>query len=282
MKAYWTNEKPDGSPITDGRLCRVVDPEDGSIPIRVYGKTQEEVYSKIERTMMTAQSTLTQVRQPNGGAQPPAQRAGAAPPRNPSILNADETMRFTADLQNPATAARAAAKLAESHRAVLEEEVHKFKLIAEAWQSTHPELKDSLFNKKLITDNARMRAGGLSKVTAEVLELVYQELAAGGYLVTEDPAPVIEEPPAPAVPPEGTQEPVPTRPRSGVTSATSHRSNRLGAPQAPRWQPKFTLADITKMSTKETEALNKPSHPRHKEFVEACNYFYSGQAQASA
>jgi hypothetical protein len=283
MKAFWSTTKPDGTPITDGRLCRVVDPEDGSIPIRVYGRTQDEVFSKIERTMMTAQSTLSEVKRP-AGPKPLAFNIDDPPaPRNTSILTADETMRFTADLQNPATSARAAARLAESHRAVLEEEVGKFKRIAEAWQSTHPELKDSLFNKKLITDNARMRAGGLSKVTAEVLEHVYQELTAGGYLVTEEELPASDEPLTPAVQLEGIQDPVPTRPRSAVVSTTGHRSTRLGAPQAPRFSPKYTLADLNRLTTRETAELNKPTHPGHKEFEAACNYWYGGgQAQATA
>jgi hypothetical protein len=286
MKAFWSTTKPDGTPITDGRLCRVVDPEDGSIPIRVYGRTQDEVFSKIERTMMTAQSTLSEVKRPagnNGGAQPPANGAGAAPPRNPAILSVDDRMRLTADLSNPEKSAQASYRLAESERARQQQEVKDFVATSEAWQSTHPELKDSLFNKKLITDNARMRAGGLSKVTAEVLEHVYQELTAGGYLVTEEELPASDEPLTPAVQLEGIQDPVPTRPRSAVVSTTGHRSTRLGAPQAPRFSPKYTLADLNRLTTRETAELNKPTHPGHKEFVAACNYWYGGgQAQATA
>ena len=67
MQAYWTTTKTDGTPITDGRLCRVVDPEDGSTPIRVYGRTEAEIFSKIERTMMTAQATLARGREQGPG-----------------------------------------------------------------------------------------------------------------------------------------------------------------------------------------------------------------------
>ena len=275
MKAYWTDAKPDGSKITDGRLCRIVDAEDGSLPVRVYGRTEQEVFDKIERTMMTAQMRLTQER----GATTPqrnAPHAPVAPAADPAILSADEIMRLTQEQQNPAKSAEANARLADHHRALQRKELTDFAQVCERWQRRHPELVDSLFNKKLITDNARMRSGSLKAISEEVLEQVYQELQAGGYLLTEESAALHnEEPITPTVPPAGRQEPVPVRPTGGVVSATSHRSNRLSAPQAPRWQPKYTMEQINKLTTKETEALNRPTHPGHKDYVEACDFWFA-------
>ena len=205
MKAYWTDAKPDGSKITDGRLCRIVDAEDGSLPVRVYGRTEQEVFDKIERTMMTAQMRLTQER----GATTPqrnAPHAPVAPAADPAILSADEIMRLTQEQQNPAKSAEANARLADHHRALQRKELTDFAQVCERWQRRHPELVDSLFNKKLITDNARMRSGSLKAISEEVLEQVYQELQAGGYLLTEESAALHnEEPITPTVPPAGRQ-----------------------------------------------------------------------------
>lgn len=285
MRAYWTDKKPDGTPITDGRLCYVMDPEDGSLAIRTYGRTQEEVLEKVSRTALTAQVTLTQARQPQnapGGEQPPHQTRSAAPPAG--ILSPDDVMRWTAAQQDPGKSAEAAARLADHYRALQQQELQNFLAVCDQWQQRHPEMKDSLFNKKLIVDNARMRTGGeLKTITADVLEQVYQELNAGGYLLTEEPAAPPRETQQPSeVPPGGIPDPAPARPRSGVVSTTGHRSTRLGAPAAPRWQPKFSLAEIQKLSTRETAELNKPNHPRHNEYVEACDYWYSTPQAATA
>lgn len=282
MRAYWTDRKPDGTPITDGRLCRVVDPEDGSIPIRVYGRTEEEVYSKIERTMMTAQSTLTTVRQAAVNNTPPVHPVERAA-NDPAILSADEIMSQTLAQQNPATAAEAAAKLSAHHYAVERQKRESFKAVCAHWAEQHPDFYQNPTNQTLLMQKALITAGNdMTRVTAEMLNLCYRELQALGALVTEADTQQASNGHQPsAAPPDGNLESVPARPQSGVVSTTGHRSNRLGGPQAPRWQPKFTQAELNRMTTAETAALNKPTHPRHKEFVEACDYWYSG-AQATA
>ena len=296
MQAYWTTTKTDGTPITDGRLCRVVDPEDGSTPIRVYGRTEAEIFSKIERTMMTAQATLARGREQGSGfrdqngAQPTnlsrLQMSGILPAPNPAILSPDETMRLTADLQNPAKSADAAYRLAESERAKRTDAQESYLAICRQWSANHPEFYGHQFNRNLLITSALLSVGNdIARITLEVLDNTYRYLEGRGDLLTEsdvtprEPANDNHQPST--AQPGGSLEVVPARPRNGVVSASSHRSNRLGAPQQPQWKPKYTLEEISKLTTKETAALNQPGHPRHKEYVEACDYWYSG-AQATA
>lgn len=291
MQAYWTTTKPDGTPITDGRKCRVVDPEDGTLPIYVYGKTAEEVYSKIERTMMTAQATLTTSRQPaNGGAQLPANRAGAAPPRsgNRPTLSADETMALTADLTNPAKSAQASFKLQQSEQNKRLNAQEQFNQICLTWEAAHPEFFGHKTNKTLLLNKAFLTVGNdVARVTSEVLDECYKQLEAGGYLLTESE--VVAEKPAnnnhepSAAQPGGNPESVPARPGSGVVSTTSHRSARLSSVQAPKWQPKLSLAEINKLTTKDTGLILRGTHPKvtRKDYDEACDYHF-GAARATA
>jgi len=288
MNAYWTTTKTDGTPITDGRLCRVVDPEDGSTPIRVYGRTEAEIFSKIERTMMTAQATLARGRDQGSVVrdQGPTQRPPAPTAPNPAILTPDETMRLTQDLQNPAKSADAAYRLAESERAKRADAQESYLAICRQWSANHPEFYGHQFNRNLLITSALLSVGNdITRITLEVLDNTYRYLEGRGDLLTEsDVTPKASENDnhqTSTAQPGGTLEVVPERPTNGVVSASSHRSNRLGAPQQPQWKPKYSLEEISKLTTKETAALNQPGHPRHKEYVEACEYWYSG-AQAIA
>ena len=280
MQAYWTTTKPDGTPITGGRLCRVVDLEDGSIPVRVYGKTQDEIFSKIERTMATAQLTVNDARRGNNdGAQPPANRQGAAPPlSNPAILSADETMRLTVDLQNPAKSAEASYKLAESERAKRTDAQEQYLSVCRGFAPRHPEFFNHKTNRTLLINKALLTVGqDVSKITAEVLDLCYEELIAADALLTENEVRPEETHQPSTVPPNGSSAPVLVRPANGVTSSTSHRSSRLGAPTAPQWKPKLTQDEIGKLTTKETDAILRGTHSKiaKKDYEEACEYFWS-------
>jgi hypothetical protein len=291
MQAYWTEQKPDGTPITDGRLCRVVDLEDGSIPVRVYGKTQEEVFSKIERTMATAQMTVNNARRgDNGDGWKPVVFGPIAgdPQPNPAILSADETMRLTADLQNPAKSAEASYKLAESERAKRADVQERFLAVCRAFTARHPEFYRHQFNRNLLITSALLSvANDASRVTDAVLDSTYEYLRGRGDLLTESdvvpraPANNNDEPST--VHPDGNPGPVPVRPSSGVTSSTSHRSSRLGAPAPPQWKPKVTREEIGKLTIKDTDAILRGLHPRitKKDYDDACE-FYWPQRQATA
>lgn len=284
MKAYWTDKKLDGTPITDGRLCRVVDPEDGSEPIRVYGANQEEVYSKIERTMTTAQATISHLRTApqnggqNGNRQP-------APATNPALLSADQLMVTTAELQMPNKSAAASLKLQQHELARLAGIKKSFFDVCDSWTAAHPEFFRHKTNDTLLVNKALLTTGNnMAAVTPEILDACYRSLSTGGFLLTEsDVAPQLpptENNPQPSAShTDGSRESVTERQPGG--DATSHRSNRLSTPRQPSRLPKFTKAELDKLTTQETVAMNSPKHPRHNDFLDACNYWYSG-AQATA
>ena len=281
MQAYWTDKKPDGTPITDGRLCRIVDPEDGSTPIRVYGQTEAEVIRKIERTMMTAQAALSRVKQPpNGNGNRPAE-----PAKNPAILSADEILVLTQQQENPAKSPEANARLADHHRAVKAQERENFKELCKRWALEHPEVYDHPANQTLLMQKALITTGNdMNKVTAEILDLCYRDLQALGTLVTESDAPATPPQESEPVRQGGSLEVVPARPRNGVVSATSHRTAGMSAPQQPQWKPKYTLEEISKLATKETNAILRGTHPRitKKDYEEACEFYWPSQARAKA
>lgn len=278
MRAYWTDKKPDGTPITDGRVCRVVDAEDGTIPLRFYGRTQEEVFEKIERTMATSQSYVSTLKtQQNGNGKI------TAPTKLP-VLSADETMQLTQDLQNPAKSADASYKLHQSEQNRRLNVQQEFTAVCEAWSAGHPEFFKHKTNQTLLINKAFLTVGSdMAKVTPEILDQCFADLQAGGYLLTENdvaPATAALPPNQPsAVPPDGSPDPVPARPTGSVTSTTGHRSTRLGAPAAPRWQPKYTRVQLEKMPLKDTERLIKTGD---KDYREACSYWYGPEAQATA
>lgn len=286
MQAFWTDKKPDGTPITDGRLCRVVDPEDGSTPVRVYGRTQEEVFSKIERTMMTAQSTLSQARQPQNGNGNGNHAQPVAASKRP-VLSADDTMKLTADLHNPQKSAEASWKLQESENNKRLNAQDDYLAVCRAFAPRHPEFFNHKTNRTLLINKALLTAGqDISLITAAVLDRCYAELVAADALLTENevrPAETQDEPLPSTVQPGGSPGPVPVRPAGGVTSTTSHRSSRLGAPAAPQWKPKLTQEEINRLTTKDTDAILRGTHPKiaRKDYDEACDYWFP-KAQATA
>jgi hypothetical protein len=195
-------------------------------------------------------------------------------------------MRLTQDLQNPAKSADAAYRLAESERAKRADAQESYLAICRQWSANHPEFYGHQFNRNLLITSALLSVGNdITRITLEVLDNTYRYLEGRGDLLTESDvtpkASANDNHQTSTAQPGGTLEVVPERPTNGVVSASSHRSNRLGAPQQPQWKPKYSLEEISKLTTKETAALNQPGHPRHKEYVEACEYWYSG-AQAIA
>lgn len=278
MKAYWAkgrkgalepadNDQP--TPIDDGRFCRVIDLENGEIPVPTYGRTPDEVLAKIERTGMHARLHLASSQAPRSG-QPAAPKPAAATRR--LAMTPDEQMRATLDLATPAAAPAAVKALLEEATGIDLDEMaaRAFADRAQRWAATHPELKNVAFNTKLITDNARMRVGGdLRKVTTEILEAVYQELSAGGYLLTEDHSNA--NPSQPALPVQPGQNPAQGTRQTDPAFATSHRLNRTGTANPPQWKPKYTREQIDRMPMKESEKLLRA---RDKDYEDSVNYWY--------
>ena len=282
MIAYWLTGKKGAEqrsdvakPLDDGRFCRVTDLEDGSYPVRSYGRTVEEVFGKIEKTSMHRGLVIAQGRAPQ-----PQQPARTAAPGRRLVLTADEQMLATSQLSDPSKAPAAITKLFESATGIDTEQIaaRAFAERAIAWEATHPELKDAFYNKKLIADNARMRVGGdIRLVTTGVLERCYQELKAGGYLLTEEDLPANHNPQALPVPPG--ENPASRTRQTDPAFATSHRLNRTGSAQPPQWQPKYTREEIDRMPLKESERLLKAND---QDYAQAVNFHYPPTRQARA
>lgn len=278
MRAYWAKgrkgalvETDQPTPIDDGRYCRVVDLENGEIPVPSYGRTPQEVLDKIEQTGMHARLRLTSAiapaRHPAPGGPTPV-----APPSRKLTLTADEQLLATTQLSDPQNAPRAITRLFEAATGIDTEKLaaEAFAGRAQAWQARHPELVDNAYNMKLITDNARMRAGDLRNVTAEVLEQVYQELTAGGYLLTQEHLPA-QPPTPPALPVPPGESPASRTRQTDPAFATSHRLNRTGSTQVPQWQPKYTREQIDRMPLAESDRLLRT---RNKDYLDAVNFHY--------
>jgi hypothetical protein len=180
MKAYWTDKQPNGKPITY-KFARVIDLEDGTHPQWVYGETMDEVLEKIERNHANAQRALLNARREPAATTPTAPVLPAAPAR----LTADEKMRLTLDLQNPAKAATAMVKLIADETGVdpAAERQRLYANTAVEWEREHPEFYQHPGNRRILGREAINRAGGNpAAVTKQVLTQCFNELLADGQL----------------------------------------------------------------------------------------------------
>lgn len=285
MRAYWATgrkgalqETAQPTPIDDGRFCRVIDLENGEIPVPTYGRSPQEVLDKIERTGMHARVRLTSSPAPR--PQAPGGVPAPAPPRGRNLaLTADEQMLATSQLSDPQLAPRAITKLFEAATGLDTQELaaRACQERAMAWEATHPELRDNAFNKRIIMNDALLKAGGnLANVTAAILEKSFQELQAGGYLLTEEELPESHNPPALPVPPD--ENPAARTRETQPAFASSHRLNRTGISQPPQWKPKYTRDEINRMPLAQSERLWRT---QDKDWIEANEHWYpSRQARA--
>lgn len=245
MARYWENN---GEPLADGRYCLVIDPEDGTHPIRTYGITKEAVTDKLAKSLEHGQRTIARLREP--AASPARASRPAAPAADPAIMTPEEVMTETANLSNPSRAPQAIARLAahnsasETHRATQAE--YQLATVAEQWDNTHSheEFYRSLTNQKLLLNTAVLQAGGAEKVTVSSMERTYQALLAQNAFAAESTSQ--RQPETPQVPPEGTPAlRTVVRPR-GATSYISS-SLRATAPASSTPKPKYTRAQVDAM-----------------------------------
>ena len=270
---YWDDKDAAGKTLTDGRICLVIDPEDGTQPIRTYGRDKDEVLEKVARTAEAAQAminrqrsaqvtpTLVNPARPGTG---PAAASVAATPTRRAPVTPDEQMQATADLSNPAKAPAAAKTLLRAAGLDVDElaktqAVQRVSQIAQQWERAHPDFPSNERNRVLLMNTAALRVG-FTNITAETFDAVYQELIAANMLFGDD-----NEPALPAqTPPDGSPESRVVRPRS----ATSYRSTALRAtiPTA-KPQPKYTRAQIHAMSGAEFESKIK-NEPGFREWYD--------------
>lgn len=243
MSRRWDNKEVPGRGT---KFCLVIDPEDGTQPIKIHGWSEQEVLEKAAHSVETAQATINRLR-----AQAPARPT--APVAAP--VSSEEQMNATADLSNPAKAPAAVKTLLRAggfdvDRMSFDENVRRVAAIAQEWEAQHPEFPQDARNQRLLLDKATLLAGRFVDITAETLDKAFQELAARDMLF-EAAAPANEphNPPTPPNAPDGNSAPV-ERPRT----ATSYRRTALNAPNAPlttpKPPPKYTRADIDAMNSK--------------------------------
>lgn len=241
MARRWDNQEVAGRGT---KFCLVIDPEDGTNPIRTYGWSKDEVLEKVAKTAETAQQVINR------------QRAGApAAQVRPATISSEEQMQATADLSNPAKAPDAIKTLLRGagfdvDQERLKNDANRVAVIAEEWERNNPDFPKDDRNKRLLMDKACLMVGFIN-ITAEALDRAYQELQARNMLFED--APSTEE--------EGQEEtPIPTNAPSGnsatridrTRTATSYRRAELRTttPSGNR-EPKYTRADVDAMNSKQ-------------------------------
>jgi hypothetical protein len=236
--------------LPDGRFRLVIDPEDGTQPQYTYGKDKDEILEKVTRTAEHAARWIAPQKQNSSSAPLPKASSAerVAPARKP--MTADEQMRATSDLSNPAKAPQAVASLVNEATGGALDRLKQFEekerrqqaanALAETaarWASQHPEFPRTPTNKKLLLDTAVLRVG-IEAVTEDVLQSVYQELLEGDYLQDSDPAGQPDETPA-------------TRPARAREATSYRRTNLRATTPAPSTAPKYTRAEIDKLPADE-------------------------------
>ena len=272
MSRRWENKEVEGRGT---KFCLVIDPEDGTHPIRTYGWSKDEVLEKVSRTAETAQQVIN--RQRNNS---PANGNGSAPKPHVSSVPAapkvtpDEQMQATADLSNPAKAPGAVKTLLRAagvdvDRERIRQDAERVAAIAQEWEGQHPEFAASdERNKRLLLNTASAKVG-FSNINAAALDAAYEELRRFDMFFTE--AAIPEPSPLPNAP-NGNSATV-DRPRT----ATSYRTTSLrsGTP-AVTTKPKYTVAEVDQLNSKQL----REKIEREPGFADWYNREYSRTATA--
>jgi hypothetical protein len=278
MKMEWVTVRPNGKPVEPGTFCRVLDMEDGTNPIYYYGKTEQEVNDKIALNNMHAQRALARrAEAPTNGTAP----ALPSPVTPRQRMTADETMRATADLQNPSKAGEAVTKLVQDVTGI---DLRQMKLremyaAAQEWEKHTPEFYPHDGNRRLVLQDAAILAGGdMADITVPMLDQAFRSLKERGFLF-RDPLDGVEVPPNNVTPfPEETPVQRVETVRSG-RNGTGTRSTNFRAPQNVQTRTlKYTREQIDRMPLAKTEALIRSGD---KDYAEACEFYYPS-AKASA
>lgn len=274
MTMEWVTVRPNGKPVEPGTFCRKLDMEDGTNPIYYYGKSEQEVNDKIALNNMHAQRALAR------RAEAPTN--GTAPLPSPQIvprrrMTPDETMQATTDLQNPAKAGEAIARL---HQDATGMDLRKmamdaFKALAAEWTAEHPEFYDCKPNRTLLARELGIQVNGdVALITKEMMTQTFHRMIDAGDLfdlpdeATPNVKPFPEETPVQRV--ETT--------RSG-RNGTGTRSTNFRAPQTVQTRTlKYTREEIDRMPLAKSRALIESGN---KDYAEACEFYYPS-AKASA
>jgi len=252
---YWDNKEIPGRGT---KFCLVMDPEDGTNPIRTYGWSKDEVLDKVSTTALAAQATINRQRaaQPatptNGNGNGNSPKPVTPAPVVTKTLTPDEQMQATVDLSNPAKSREALKTLLGAEgldldKIKLDQQIRRVAAIGQEWEKLHPDFPADERNSRLLLDKAALMVG-FANITAETLDRAFAELQRYGMLFDAEEPQEQEPAPQPATPPNGSSDSRVTRPRT----ATSYRATALRTP-APgaRREPKYTRAEIDAMNSKQ-------------------------------
>lgn len=274
----------EGKPMPDGRLCLIIDPEDGTQPLRIWGHTKDEILDKATKTVEHGARTITQLRSQRSHTQastqpPPQDTPQSRQPTerqapNPTTLSPGEQLQATTDLSNPAKAPAALTKLIQHHTGINFEDqkrneiIHRVITTAQQWEEDHADFPGHPANRKMMMDTATLKAG-YENITAEVLNGVFEELTASGMLVP----PADEPPEPPTVQPHETADTRTVRPRG---AASHRRSVTLPTPPAASQTPKYTKEQINALPSAEYRRKLETD----PEFAAAVNALFGQPANA--
>jgi hypothetical protein len=269
--------------MADGRLCLVIDPEDGTQPLRIWGQNRDEILEKATKTVEHGQRAITQLRsqattQAHSRTDSPSRQVTSPqthqPTPNPTQLTDGQRITLTADLNNPAKASAAVTKLIQHETGIDFEKqkrdaiIHRVVTTAQQWENNNPDFPDHPINRKLMMDTATLRVG-YENITADVLDDVYADLLAADSLVDAQET----TPPPPTVQPPETADTRTVRPRG---AASHRRTVTLQAPPAASTTPKYTKEQITAMPSAEYRRKLE-SDP---DFASSVNVLYGQPAKA--
>ena len=250
MARYWDDKEIPGRGI---KFCLVVDPEDGTNPIRTYGWSKDEVLEKVAKTAETAQATINRLR-----AQPQQAQQTAAKVETPAAPvmqkpTPEEMIEASINITDPARATSAVKTLLRDAGLDLDaqERTRKINKAVEVfanWEKNTPAFPADLRNSRILYDRALILANGKPEmVTNELLDEAFAECTARGTMF--EPEPENEQEVEPQRASSGNSE---TRVRPRGVAASSYRRTDLSAssPSTNR-KPKYTRAEIDAMNTKE-------------------------------
>lgn len=250
MSRRWENKEVPGRGT---KYCLVIDPEDGTHPIRTYGWTVEEVLDKVAKTTETAQQVINRQRTatPQVAATSSDARSAvtsvAPAPRN---LTAEEQMQATSDLSNPSKSPQALRTLlrgvgVDVDRMKLDEDVRRITAIAQEWESHNPDWPSSDKNNRLLLDKATLMAG-FPNITSQTLDAAYRELSSRGMIFE------VESEPQSPTPPDATNGNSVTRNEGQTRTATTYRSHSLRSDVvvAPT-KPRYTRTELDAMTSRQ-------------------------------
>lgn len=287
MKAFWSEKRPNGQPIEVGTFCRVLDLEDGTHPIYVYGATMDEVLKKIERQNGNAQLALvrrnSQPTQEPGTTTVPSPAQFTYAPR--FRLTPDQVMQYNADLKDPAKSGEAIIMLQAHENGVDPKRaaMDNFKKLAFEWENEHPEFFPHKGNRNAIGMRIAQKTEGRPQLaTKELLTQCYRELLNEGLLFEEpeeiNPAPVDGAQPNDTTPstfPAESQVQRTERPRRSFATGAPATSLRARQTAQPRTL-KYTEEQVLRMPEDQRKRLLKAND---KDYLAAADFYFQTETR---